>query len=512
MQILTPPQLNEFFQRWAPLVNALLIFGIFGQIVSGLTESAPVYITISDNLCQFGYCTETPTGYQATTAIMWASITLTVFIVLLLELSLRASLQSSLSFLWEKINPQGIKKELTEEIKANKLGRIDRVLKTATVIYAVVCYILMLWISFAGSYMTTDFLTVKAAAINTEAVADSTRTTGENRADQAWKKDSLFIVSVFDGQITTTKKMVEADAAANLITAAKYEAIDATKYAARIANERASAARKEADGAGKVLKLETAKADSIANSYQRYQAGINSAATKATTAATTAQAANVEASTERTTKINKSGGKLAWFTVFGSFVLLLSLIFQTGVNHGSQRRSIHRESTLTYYPSVITEWLRARKERVLFNAHAKIYDYETLTPPPPLPYELNGMVDFGGTATAGSINVSTEQHEAGIFNLPVKKAIHLQEESRTIGFSGSADERRQTFRIINRTQEEDKRNVSAGSRNEVFGSVTRNTPTAGANVCACGCGRSLRGKRADAKFFDNACRARANRK
>lgn len=507
MQISTPPKLKAFYQRWEGTSRKLKPFSYFGQFVSGMTESLPIFAVLHTSLKDI---------FGNTNTVFYSALITTIIAVVLLEMTLRVKLKQSFYFLWEKINPKGKCKDLTQEVKAAGLGKLDAHLRFATVFFAVILFAIQQGISWFGSFETIEYLTPPPQVVNEQAVKDSILEQSTAQANKAWQMDSTILVGQFDRQITAAEGEHLASAEAHTITADKYELIDPVRYSNRISNERARAARDRSKAARLVLELESIKADSVDAAYQRYKAGLSKANELALLAYESTVTANEEKEDDRAETVNGYGVKLAWLTVFGSILLLVALYFETGIKHGSQSKELYKDSPLRYYPNWLSSWWRARKERFLYKRHAKVFDYEKASPNPPLPFEIAALVDFSGTIqdpNRSDLRLSTQEKDFDIFELPVKSAIKEQQAgARRIGF-GDQGQTDRTYTIDNRNEGPIIRNEGATSRNEANANVTGRPENASIDkVCACGCGRSLRGKRNDAVYFNNACRARDGRR
>lgn len=509
MRIITPPKDGGYYQRYRGFLKGLVPMSYLGQLVSFLTEVVPIAailygVSASTGITiPFSYC-----------------LTIGAILALVLEVSLRESITLAFVFIWEKKAPDSMTHEAKRIRKDKGLQQVDKPLRVSVIVKAVFLVIIQQALSFYGATQTVAMIAEdsKAIMVDTIAIRDSVSLFETIAANEKWKRDSLVIEQSFQREIETTEKLASTNAQAYTLEAEKYAAIDPVKYRSRIATARINAEKAASEQLTKLSGIESEKSDSLKAAYSRLNTALALAINNGVKKASERAGVITSKNNEIDQKTKKSGIKLAWFTVFGTIVLIITLYVKQGVMHGSKQSVRHKDSVLLNYPSVINEALRVFRERVTFNAFRKVYDYEAMTMEPPVPVSINERIDFTGTAKSESdTDIDVEQGTGKIVELPLKTSIPgIQEkpdtkERKTIGFKLAA-----TSEGESRNTEDAIRNELLDSRNEALrkrNDTDQNTQQShDKRVCACGCGRSLRGKRDDAIYFNNACRARSHRK
>ena len=354
------PKDNNFFSAYIGLVKTLNIAGMLGQIVSGLTEVGGIFVA--------AYLAAAPIVPQyafyiaAFVAIIGTSI---------IEVGLRVALPKSV-----------------DAVLYKRYNGLHLVMTISTWVIALLLYAASTTLSFSNSTTIVEDVT-KGGYKTTINIIDSTQAAKLAIIEHEFKLKK-------QAEDSTYNVIIEAKAGAE---AAKVKS--AEREIRNIRNKERRTGQSFATLKDKArLKLDNATANLNAASATVLQE--KASALKAIDEKREAEilAVNAEADNKRETatleqsgKVGKYGGGLAYFTILGNILLLISIIINQVAKKGS---GIEEKVQLSQY-DINPHWLKMGSEalsnRFNFWAQNIITNFANNTPPPPLPENIAELYD-----------------------------------------------------------------------------------------------------------------------
>lgn len=346
-QIVTSPEHRTFFDTYAWMLKPLFYLGWLCQVVSFLTEFAPIKYAVEDSLTFF--VGESVAAVVSSIAGVMAAIIIESFVRYGGTMTVRGVLQGHFS--GKPIHnekEEGEEETEQEAADAAKAGKLARVLAWLFVGVCLTGVGLSLIASFQGSKEIAKNYTPAATRDTLNHKADSAAILA---AYQAFQADSLNIAAATEA----TERAAKRQAAA-------------TESPATAAGFRAEAAKAKAEGLRQ-----------INDRTAQYRAETAAAAGRIQAKEQAADAKLLATQKELDQKSEAQGTGLGWLTVFFMGLTIFSLIFVETVKHGSRQKHKTVVSEYAYHAPITSEILDAISARFNQVVREKVAAFDAKT-------------------------------------------------------------------------------------------------------------------------------------
>jgi len=363
------PTDKAFFDNYAPLAKSVTAAGFFSQLVSGLTEVGIIFTG-----CQQGF---KPLNLGAAGVILSAAVACLATAVI--EVGLR------------KTAPVAV-----DSILFRRWSGLHLPISIAVWLLAVVLMATSGYLSFSNSSVIVDNFTPEAEQGTTTA-ADSTRTAATAYQAATFTADSTMIAAAYDTRAAATGTAFDGKIRAQDEKLRSYESKEARtgkSYAGQKDKVRQDRANLEAEKAGQLADLASAKAVDLAEARKAYHEGTRAAATDYKAEAAEVKATNATAEAKRMATVTGYGSGLGLFTLICLFIFAVSVILDRIYRKGAGISESVLIESYDFRPGAIAEGLAAIRERVNQFLHSRITAFADRTAPAPLPPQPGAAYDL----------------------------------------------------------------------------------------------------------------------
>jgi hypothetical protein len=407
------PTDKAFFDNYAPLAKSVTAAGFFAQIVSALTEVGIIYTG-----CQQGF---KPLHLGAAGVILSGAVALLATAVI--EVGLR------------KTAPVAV-----DSILFRRWSGLHLPISISVWLLAVVLMATSGYLSFSNSSVIVDNFTPEAEQGTTTA-ADSTKNAATAYQASTFTADSTMIAAAYDTRTTATGTAFDGRIRAKDEALRSYESKEARtgkSYAGAKDKIRQDRANLEAEKAGQLADLASAKAVDLAEARKAYHQATTAAVADYKQTAAEVKAANATAEAERLATVTGYGSGLGLFTLICLLIFAVSVVLDRIYRKGAGISESVLIESYDFRPGALTEGLAAIRERVNQFLHSRITAFADRTPPAPLPPQPGAAYDLTEALQAVTIQLVLD-HQLGDQNKVLRIAAktppaQLPPPGRKIGF------------------------------------------------------------------------------
>lgn len=391
---LSLPTNGDFFARYANLVPTLFKVGILSQVVSGLTEIGIIFSIAYGSLYAF--------------FPSYVSVPLAVFCAIigtaLIELGLR------------KFIPYSIKAFLYKRFTGLDLAMTIFILITTLALLSVSGNL-----SFRNSVNIVEMFKPQADT------KDRTPVTNEYEKERGqilatYSTDSSSIASVYNTQINAKNTEYQSLIDIQKQGIARYERKEQRErksYRTKKIVIQTKIEQLEADRDAKTSILITSKGNELKSLLEAKNVEIKGIKKDYKTKASSIESHNDTAVEKRDKKIASYGLGLGWFTIFGLFVFVLSVILDEIHKKGSGIEEKILVSQNYFSDNIVNAFFNMVGNKIQFAMRKKINEWESTTPPPPLPNNPMALYDVSNLEQEKiTINVKELPKDGKVVYLP----------------------------------------------------------------------------------------------
>ena len=379
----TLPKEQDFFDRYAFLINQLVKTSFLSQAISAITEIGVIFTIIYKSIADFLPHLALP--FAIIGAIIGTA---------LLEVGLRVLLPySARVFLFKRWKGLDL------------LMSIVILIATIGLLYASGT------LSFKGSQDAVKAVT-PPPTIQTTSAADSIKANAQQTAQHYFINDSTLIAHRYNDLITAKQAAYSAKIKQAQAVFDKYEQKEKTtgrKYTTHKANAQIKKAEKEAELRTVLADLRAAKSNELAEIQDERKERIASAETLHKSEVQSIKNDNEAAEKEAEQKADNYGLGVGYFTLICLIYLVLVVVLDEAHKKGSDIYEKAEPSQYSFDPSIFSELAAALKERLNYWTRSKIRAFADSTPAAPLPSALKNLYDRSDI-TMPVVQLKAQQH------------------------------------------------------------------------------------------------------
>lgn len=328
----TPPKNPEFYSRYAGILTGLFWFGLFAQIVSGVTEAGTIYL--------FGY-------HQLQALHPALAVTGGVILVLIGVAAIEGGLRFSIPYTW-----RGFIRPLDGAHKNTDI--IIRAFITTICIFLIFVSCVQ---SFRGSVYGVDTLTKEVNRPGIE--QEEARQDADRKAAQSlYSADSAAIVSRYAGLIFAESRAVSSkkqsiNSQINQVRAE--ESATGKSFRAKRKGLEADVNKAVEAGDARVAELEAEKAAELAAAFQRKTTALAAADEKYNKGVNTLETDFKEAKGKREKTVSQWGGGFGWAAILFQVLLFIAMGLVEFIHKGAGIDVQVISSQREFLPSISAE-------------------------------------------------------------------------------------------------------------------------------------------------------------
>jgi hypothetical protein len=363
----TLPTSQDFFDRYAYLINQLRRTSYLSQFVSAITEIGVIFTLIYNAVAEL--LPELALPFAIIGAVIGTA---------LLEIGLRVLL------------PYSARVFLHRRFKG-----LDLLMSIVILIATAALLLSSGTLSFKGSQDAVEAVAPPPVQKTTTA-ADSSATAAQVQAQNYFAADSLLIAQRYAAQLDATQQAYAAKITKAQAVFDKYEKREQAtgkSYTTAKANARIKAADLEAELRSKLADLRAAEAAELATVQQERKERLQATEQAHSDKLLQIETDNQKAEDEATATATKWGLGVGWFTVICLVYLVLVIILDEAHAKGSGISEKAEPSQYNFDPSVLAELFAAWGERFNYWTRSRIRAYTDKTPAAPLPATIKSLYD-----------------------------------------------------------------------------------------------------------------------
>jgi len=396
------PEDHNFFSEYIGLVKTLNSAGMLGQIVSALTEIGGIYVAAF-----LAFSPILPAPYPMYLAAIIAAIGTAI-----IEIGLRVALPKTV-----------------DAVLYRRFSGLHLVITVFTITITLLLYSASTFLSFSNSTTIVENVTsggheIEIAKIDSMQAAETERTKTTFQAKRAAIDSTYNAIIAASAGSQAAKVQAAKRELQNIINkeARTGQSFATQKDAARLKLSQADAALNEAQAKGIKEKAEVLKEHD-----EKEEAALFGIAAKA-------DGKRAEAELKQSGKVGKYGGGLAYFTILGNILLLVSIVINQVMKKGAGMKETVQLSQYDVNPHWLTQAVEAFSERFNYTMQNAITNFSNRTPPPPLPTDISELYDPSDIA---QIRARLKAEEAGEEEYTVSRK---RREIKPFGGKASAED------------------------------------------------------------------------
>lgn len=355
------PENGEFFSAYIGLVKTLNGAGFMGQVVSAMTEVGGIYVAAF-----LAFSPIIPAPYS-----VYVSAFIALIGTAIIEVGLRVSLPKSV-----------------DAVLYRRFSGLHLVITCFTWTIAVLLYAASTILSFSNSKTIVEGVTIGGHEKEIARI-DSTEAALLISIEQSFATKRAEIDSTYSAIIAANagSEAAKVDAAKReLQNVINKERRTGQSYATEKDNAKLKLSEAQASlNAASAAALKE-KAQVLSQHDDKEEAQKNDVKAKA-------EGQREEAKLKQSGKVGTYGGGLAYFTILGNILLLVSIVINQVVKKGSGIKEKVQLSQYDINPHWLTMAIEAVSERINYTFQNAITNFQNNTPAPPLPSNIAELYD-----------------------------------------------------------------------------------------------------------------------
>jgi hypothetical protein len=355
----TLPEDQEFYQRYAGLIQPLKKIGASAQLVSALTEVGAIYALI----------------YSATVLLFPVASP----VISLVGAAVGTGL---LEIGLHKFAPYSVRSILNKRFKGLDLVMTIFIIAATFFLVGASGYL-----SFSNSQNIVETFTPKAEEKTTEAARLQEESKSKEIAS-SYTRDSLELASSYKTQIEAQESQAKSKVEAEVFRAENYrkkEERTGRIYITRISQAEQKVKEVEASRDEEIAALTTSKARDYKRLNERRLKETKTIEQRFESERLAVEQFNQDAKQERENKVASYGLGLGWFTLFSLTIFLITVTLKEVYNKGAGIKESFIATQYDFSDSIIADWWEAVTTRAKQKARERIKKIEDSTEAPPLP-------------------------------------------------------------------------------------------------------------------------------